>query len=134
MRKILLPIVAISATFFASCEHDTFKPVGGKGGSAQLIVYPRHHGVTETLDSMVVYIKYDAADAPANGRYDDSAFCDIKNNQPTCTFSNLWNGNYYLYARGVDYALPAPGYVKGGLRYTVTAQQSISISIPVGEE
>lgn len=134
MRYFLFSLLTISSCFFSGCKHEPFRPIGGKGGAAKLIVYPRHHGLTATLDSMIVYIKHDAFDAPANGKYDDSAYCDIKNSQPTCTFSNLWNGNYYLYSRGVDNALPAPGYVRGGLRFAITAQQSISISIPVGEE
>ena len=114
------------------CEHEPYKPIGGKGGNAQLMVYPQHHGNAENLDSMVVYIKYDATDVPGTGKYDDSATCTRTGAIVSCTFSNLWNGNYYLYGKGFDYSVNQR--VKGGIKYTITSQQGINLSLPVSED
>ncbi len=131
MNKIYaLYVVAILA--LTGCEHDKFTPIGGKGGAASIVVYPQHHGVTASLDSVTVYIKYNTLDAPADGKYDDSAACTYINSMPSCTFSALWNGNYYIYAKGYDYALP--GKIRGGLPYTLKAQLSYNFNLPLGEE
>lgn len=133
MKYRFLLLITIISVAFTACKHDAFPPIGGKGGNASLIVYPQHHGATATLDSMMVYIKYNTLDAPANGKYDDSATCIFVNQQPTCTFSNLWNGDYYLYSTGIDYAIPGQR-LKGGLGYTIKVQQATTIMLPVGEE
>lgn len=125
---LALPIVLITA----ACKHEAFRNIGGKGGNAQLMVYPQHHGDAGTLDSMVVYIKYDAKDVPANGKYDDSATCTRTGAIVSCTFSSLWNGDYYLYAKGFDQAINEG--VKGGIKYTVTSQSSMNLALPVTEE
>jgi hypothetical protein len=123
---ILLPLVFL----FSACEHEKFDEIGGKGGNASINVYPSHHGVTASLDSMVVYIKYNAIDAPADGKYDDSATCTYTNALPSCSFTNLWNGNYYLFTRGYDYNVATR--VKGGLPFTVRSQQPQNLNLPVG--
>jgi hypothetical protein len=133
MKARLLIASGIIAAAIAGCKHDTFKPIGGKGGAASLTIYPQHHGVANTLDSMMVYIKYNTADKPADGKYDDSATCTITNMQPSCTFSSLWNGNYYIYGTGIDYSYPGQR-MKGGISYTIKAQQATTIMLPVGEE
>jgi hypothetical protein len=130
MRPLLLLLSV--ALVLTGCEHEPFRAIGGKGGNATLNVYPSHHGVTAPLDSMVVYIKYDAEDVPANGVYDDSATCTYINSLPSCTFSGLTNGNYYLYSKGYDYNISAR--VKGGIPYTVKLQSAQNVNLPVGEE
>ena len=131
MRVISL-LFASALLLMTSCEHEQFKPIAGKGGAAAIVVYPAHHGETSTLDSMMVYIKYNTLNAPADGKYDDSAACTYVNSLPKCSFSNLWNGNYYLYAKGYDYAIA--GRVRGGLPFRVQAQKSHNFTLPVGEE
>lgn len=85
------------------------------------------------MDSVVIYIKYDALDAPADGRYDDSvSWFQGSNPTPNGTFAGLWNGNYYIFARGYDYNVAQR--VKGGLPVEVKAQQAYSVMLPVGEE
>jgi len=131
MNKLitLFVVIIIACT---GCSHDQFKPIGGKGGSATLVVYPKHHDEAISLDSVMVYIKYNTLDAPANGKYDDSAACTFVNLLWTCSFSTLWNGDYYIYTRAYDNNIAAR--VKGGLPYTIKSQQSQSIILPVGEE
>jgi hypothetical protein len=131
MLKLLF-IAAVSITLLSSCEHEQFKPVAGKGGAATIFVYPAHHGVTSSLDSVTVYIKYNTLNAPADGKYDDSAACTYVNALPMCSFPSLWNGDYYIYAKGYDYAIP--GKIRGGLPFTVKAQQSFNFTLPLGEE
>lgn len=128
-RLFLLFLTIVTAT---GCTHEPFEIIGGKGGNATVTVYPSHHGVTSSLDSMMVYIKYNSLDAPANGIYDDSTTCTYTNSLPSCSFSGLKNGKYYFYSKGHDYAIAAR--VKGGTPYTITSQQSQNINLPVGEE
>lgn len=134
MKKLILSLSA-AGILFAACTHEPFKPVGGKGGHASLMVYPQHHGVVSGLDSVVIYIKYNALDAPADGRYDDSVSWFQGSGAatvPNGTFANLWNGNYYLLAKGYDYNVASR--VRGGIPFVVKAQQSHTLLLPVGEE
>jgi hypothetical protein len=100
------------------------------------VVYPQHHGFGAPLDStVVVYVKYNALDAPANGVYDDSVVCKLAsalNPVPVCSFSGLNNGNYYFFARGYDHDILQK--VKGGIPFTITSQQSLTLLMPLGEE
>ncbi|GAA4460707.1 hypothetical protein GCM10023093_03840 [Nemorincola caseinilytica] len=127
LLSIAIPVL-LAAT---GCQHEPFRPIGGKGGNATLMIYPQHHGNAVNLDSMMVFIKYDALDAPANGRYDDSATCTRTGSIVSCSFSGLWNGNYYLYARGYDHNVSQA--VQGGIKYTVVVQQTINLMLPVSE-
>ncbi len=132
IRTITLSTFIAVSAIVTGCKHDPMYTIGGKGGNASLIVYPAHHGDACNLDSMVVYIKYNATDAPADGVYDDSAICSKVNNLQTCTFSNLWNGNYYIFGKGYDYAVLQR--VRGGLQYTIKNQAAVTISMPVSED
>ena len=133
MKKTFLFLPAV-ALLFAACTHDKFRPVGGRGGSASVMVYPQHHGNATVLDSVKIYIKYDALDAPADGKYDDSVSWMQGSGAllPNGTFTGLWNGDYYIFARGYDRSVVQ--WVRGGLPFTVKAQQSHSFTLPVGEE
>jgi hypothetical protein len=125
-------LCAAIAFLATGCTHEAGKPIGGKGGNATIVVYPQHHGATNVLDSMMVYIKYNTLDAPASGKYDDSAFCTIVNSLPVCSFTNLWYGDYYIYGKGNDVAINKK--VKGGTPYTIKNQESQNLILAVGEE
>lgn len=116
----------------AGCKHEPFKPIAGKGGNATLVVYPAHHGKATELDSMMVYIKYNTQDAPANGVYDDSFSCVFINAQYYCTFTGLKNGEYYIYGKGYDYEYSTG--VQGGLPHIIKTQQSQNFFLPVSEQ
>ena len=129
MKKLIL---IFSALFILSaCAHDPGVIIGGKGGFATIVVYPRHHGNTGNLDSCKVYIKYNTLNAPADGLYDDSMACLKADTLQYCSFAGLKNGNYYFYGTGYDYSISQK--VKGGLPYTVTVQGSQNFNLPVSE-
>lgn len=127
-------LLSITAFVLGSCTHEKFRPVGGKGGSASISVYPQHHGNPSGMDSITIYIKYDVLDAPADGKYDDSLSWvpGSGGSVPNGTFKGLWNGEYYIFAKGYDYNVSQR--VRGGLPFTVRAQQSHTLTLPVGEE
>ena len=130
MKKLLF-ITAIIAIIFSACTHNNGVIIGGKGGSATVVAYPRHHGRTANLDSCMVYVKYNSLDAPANGVYDDSLLCIKGDTLFSAAFSGLKNGNYYFYGTGYDYSISQR--VKGGLPYTITQQISQNLDLPVSE-
>jgi hypothetical protein len=132
IMKSALLLLSATALLFTSCSHESTRPIGGKGGNATVVVYPQHHQVAVTLDSMIVYVKYNAENAPLDGKYDDSATCTNTNAIPSCSFSGLTNGTYYFYSKGYDYNVASR--VHGGIPYSVTSQQSQNINLPVSEE
>ena len=101
---------------------------GGKGGNAVLTVTPEHHG--QVVDSCMIYIKYGTNDAPANGIYDDSAICTLRDTTPVAAFRGLTIGQYYLYGVGIHFPY-VPANVKGGIPCTITnASDSTVIYLP----
>jgi len=104
----------------------------GKGGNATLTVQLEHHAVARNLTKGIVYIKYDATDVPANGIYDDSATCTSLDTMQKTVFTNLKNGNYFLYATGTDTSIYKP--VKGGGAYTITQQGPQTYTLAVSED
>jgi len=104
----------------------------GKGGSANLKLYPQHHTVAKNLRNMKVYIKYGTQTPPSNGMYDDSVACTIVDSQSVGTLSGLKNGDYYLYSTGYDTSIFQN--VKGGIPYTITQQADQNVLVPVSED
>jgi hypothetical protein len=134
MKKIIFPAAVVFAfALFSSCNHEDAVIAAGKGdgGKATVNVFPQHHGVAANLINFKVYVKYNAADAPSNGAYDDSVDCANYDSLVSCAFTALRNGNYYFYGRGYDTSISQN--VKGGLPYRITAQQTQSFNLPVSE-
>lgn len=128
MRQLLL--IAALTLMAASC-HKKDGGGAGKGGSASLQVYPQHHKIARNLVNMIVYVKYNTSDAPANGVYDDSLSCVDADTAQYCIFPGLKNGNYYFYGKGYDTSIKQA--VQGGLPYTITLQQAQVFDLPVSE-
>ncbi len=103
----------------------------GKGGSATVNVYPQHHGIAKRLINVKVWIKYNTADAPTNGIYDDSATCTNHDSLVSCAFPGLRNGNYYFYATGFDTSVNQS--VRGGIPYTISGGMAPDLLLPVSE-
>lgn len=134
MRRYIVLIAGL-LFLFASCKNnDNPQPDtgGGKGGNGVLLVTPRHHG--RAIDSATIYIKYNATDAPTDGKYDDSARCVPVSGIPVATFSGLKKGNYYLYGYGWDPTLTPPQAVKGGFAYNLATETTQSFDLAVSED
>ncbi|RYZ49737.1 MAG: hypothetical protein EOP49_15580 [Sphingobacteriales bacterium] len=126
MRVILF--VAVCLCLINCRKEDVPKGTAGPGGSSTLKITPRHHNTD--IYSSTVYIKYNAQDAPSS--FDDSAICVQENGEPVATFTQLKQGQYYLLAKGWDATISED--VIGGLPFTISADSTYVISLPVTEE
>jgi hypothetical protein len=131
MTKQLFILAIISLGAYG-CKHDDGVAIGGKGGNASITVYPQHHDVAKNIINFKAYIKYNTLNAPANDAYDDSIVCTNHDNLVSGTFSNLTNGNYYLFGRGTDTSIAEE--VKGGISYTIKQQKAQDVELPVSED
>lgn len=107
-----------------SCQRDneiiepTPLPKGGTGGKAALIVTPQHHKIN--INECVVMIKYGATKMPALDQFDDTAGISFDLGRPTATFPGLTQGDYYIYAEGIDPDLePGKEKISGGAHFRV---------------
>lgn len=132
MRTAIITFAAccISTLTIVSCSKSN-NDQAGKGGNATLTVQLQHHTVAKNIENGIVYIKYGATDVPSNGVYDDSALCSSMSATQTAVFSNLKNGNYFLYATGFDTSISQA--VRGGGAYTVTQQAAQTYILAVSE-
>ena len=123
--------LAVGITLIMSCQK------AGIDGSATLVIFPQHHGVTIAnhigyLDS--VYVKFDAKDLPSDPTHNyDAVFVgEYGEDHVHCT--SLHTGNYYLYATAWDSINNERVY--GGLAVKIKfseRQDEIDINIPVVE-
>ena len=124
MKPVWLSKVLFLAAFslaLVSCDKDPVvieKPpvVGGKGGTAWLSVVAQHYG--EDLDSCIVYIKYNTLDIPQ--QYDDSQLVVKIDGRARAIFTDLKQGNYYIYGKGWDNVRSVP--VAGGFPFTIKSE------------
>lgn len=130
MRTLKLStfVIVIILSAFSCQKTDTS---AGKGGSANVTLYLKHHGVARNLTNCKVYVKYNTMDAPANGVYDDSATASSADTMQTAVFTGLKNGNYYFYGKGCDTSLFEQ--VVTGLPVVVASQSNQSDVLPVSE-
>jgi hypothetical protein len=124
MNKIFnYSIIALSFLLLLSCKKNQM------GGSATVKGVVSHHG--KAIADAYVYIKYDATEFPGDDYtlYNTFVKADGSGNYSI----PLYKGNYYIYARGYDYAIPAPYIVKGGLSVTVRSSENLTKDIAVSE-
>jgi hypothetical protein len=129
------PIIALTGLSLllltASCNKDDDDALqGGKGGAATLNVNTFHH--SRRIDSAMIYIKYQAKDLPADGRYDDSARIVKGIMDTVAVFTGLKAGSYYLYGKGWDRF--GPYAVQGGIPYQINSEINLTVNVPVSEE
>jgi hypothetical protein len=129
-RNIIALTGASLLLLTAACNKDDDALQGGKGGLATLSVNTFHH--SRRIDSAMVYIKYQAKDLPANGRYDDSARVVKGTSDTVAVFTGLKTGNYYLYGKGWDRF--GPYAVQGGIPYQINSETTLTVNVPVSEE
>lgn len=115
--------ICIIVFILNSCKKNQ---VGGSG-SVQGIV--AHH--EKPIGEAYVYIKYNTAEFPGDDYnvYDTYVKADASGHYSI----PFYKGAYYIYARGYDYALPAPYIVKGGLSVNVRNNEKLTKDIAVVE-
>lgn len=124
MNKIFnYSIIALSFLILLSCKKNQV------GGSATVKGVVSHHG--KAIADAYVYIKYDATEFPGDDYtlYNTFVKADGSGNYNI----PLYKGSYYIYARGYDYAVPAPYIVKGGLSVTIRSSENLTKDIAVSE-
>lgn len=104
-----------SVTTVTNGDSQITKPVAGKGGNASMRITPNHD--TLNIDSVLVFIKYDAQVVPFDGKYDDSVWAKNITGIPYATFTGLKPGNYYVFGRGWD--LVRSLKISGGMPFTI---------------
>ena len=119
-------LVAAIVALAISCKKNNTTPIGGKGGNATLVVTPIHANLN--VDSCTVYIKYNAADAPANNVYDDSQKCYLVDTIPVAIFPKLKQGQYYIY--GYGYHTYYNIYVHGGIPILINKDDTTPVLLP----
>ena len=92
-------LLFIGTMLFASCEKKEELNNQVVKGTNKLIVSVKHH--TLSLQGINVYLKFNATEFPGTDTtlYD---WVSISNNSGIAVFENLFEGNYFLYAKGLD--------------------------------
>jgi hypothetical protein len=130
MGRLFSVLVSImfSLTVISGCRKNDKGPPAGKGGTMNLRITPQHHG--ENIDSCMIYIKYNALDAPVG--FDDSLACINSEGRSVALFSGLKKGNYYLFGKGWE--KPFSIEVRGGIPYSIRLQDTtLDVFLPVTE-
>jgi len=99
-RTIVLFLLA--SLVFISCEKNEEHNGSGQvivTGKNKLIVSVMHH--TRSLSGIRVYLKYNATEYPGSDTtiYESKTTSD---NSGIAVFENLFEGNYFLYGKGID--------------------------------
>lgn len=125
MKNSIIFSVFILSTliFISSCKKNQV------GGNAKVSGVVAHHG--KAIADAYVYVKYDTNEFPGDDYsvYDTYVKADASGNYSI----PFYKGTYYIYARGYDYAVPAPFIVKGGLSVSVRNKENLTKDIAVTE-
>lgn len=94
-------------------------PPGGLGGKISLKVTPQHH--KKNVNQATIYIWYAKTSQQDLRSFDDSMNVAVDGTgRPVAMFDSLTQGDYYIYAKGVDYELdPGKDEVFGGAHFRV---------------
>ena len=96
--KFFSTLLLLLVLLNSSCKKDT--PEGGViKGNKRIIVTVMHH--ERILSGIKVYLKYNAHEFPGadSTLYDWNTTSDMSG---VAVFDNLFNGNYFLYGKGID--------------------------------
>ncbi len=117
-------LMAASFFLFFSCKKNQL------GGDALIEGNMAHHG--KGIGKGTIFIKYNAAEFPGKDTnlYDAKIKPDSEGN-----FSvKVYKGQYYLYGLGLDFGIPAPYIVDGGVPVKIRAKEVVKINLPVTEQ
>lgn len=121
MKQLLL--ILLLSLFLFSCKKNQV------GGSITVKGLVSHHGVA--IPNAYVYIKYNTLEFPGDdvSIYNSNVQADANGNYSI----PFYKGSYYLYAKGLDYTMPSPYIVKGGLSLSITSNGNLTKDIAVSE-
>lgn len=127
MKNLKYIVLMVTALAFFGCKKNQL------GGKSNIKGKVAHHGVA--IPYAKVYIKFNAADFPGEdvSKYDATLDADHNGN---FLVSNIYRGQYYFYAVGVDPALGTTNnIVKGGIALKVKMFKEITgFEVPVTED
>lgn len=108
---------------FSSCKKNEL------GGSSTLSGKVMHH--SKLIPGARVFIKFEAQDFPGTDTsvYDAKTSADAEGKY---SFS-CYKGEYYLFAVGLDQAVPPPSIVLGGAPAKLRKNESLEINLAVTE-
>jgi hypothetical protein len=97
--KSFFKLFLVAAIFAVSCGKDDENGSGVVKGTNKLIVSVVHH--TYSIPGIEVYLKYNATEFPGTDttKYE---WMDLSDNSGIAEFENLFEGNYFIYAKGLD--------------------------------
>lgn len=122
MKYIIYTLIIITP-FFVSCKKNQ---MGGKSDVSGSVF---HH--SKRIPEAIIYVKFNATEFPGSdvSAYDAKIIVDAEGNYS----AKFYKGNYYLYAVGKDYAIPAPYVVVGGAAIKLRTNEDKNINIYVTE-
>ena len=129
--KYLLTLFLLVFLTGSSCKKEG--PAGGVvTGKFKIIVTVKHH--ERILAGIHVYLKYNATEFPGHDTtlYDWNQASDISG---VAYFDEMFNGNYYLYGKGIDtgIGLEVIGAAPLNVNDTTTVNNEIYITLMVTE-
>jgi hypothetical protein len=129
--KSLYPFFLSMLLFSVSCHK------AGTGGDATLIVFPEHHGISETSKSNYpdsVYVFFNTKDLPADPVHHADMIFTGEEGEDHVHCENLHTGDYFLYAAAWDSLHNIR--VFGGMAVTIKfkeRKQEIDVHVPVSQ-
>ena len=133
MNNYLLHLSLIIPLFVGGCKKKD-DCTAGMGGKLTIVAKTVHH--TKPIPGCTFYVKYCAKDFPGENNLSsfDKTY-KISNDSTEIAISNLQNGEYYLYATGIDSSLdPTNNIVKGGIPFNTEQKEgTIKITVPITE-
>jgi hypothetical protein len=116
-------IIAIIVLVLNACKKNKL------GGSASMQLQIRHHG--KSIAKARVFIKCNTNAFPGTDtlNYDAAFNC----NEDGIVQIAVYPGQYYLWATGVDYSVPPPYLVNGGIPVTMRYNEQRNLLVPVSE-
>jgi len=109
MRKQAFLFFIVATSFFG-CKKDA-----GIGGSANIAIFPEHHGIN--IPNSTAYIKFNSKEAPSALSEYDLVKSASSNHPDHIHFEGLKPGNYFVFCVGYDSAISE--VCKGGMPYTI---------------
>jgi hypothetical protein len=116
----------LSIVYFSliSCKKNE---LGGKSTIEGKVL---HH--SKAIAEATVYVKMGVTESPGDdiSKYDFEVTADANG---YFKLPLVQKGDYYLYAVGKDFSVPAPWLVKGGIPVNVRYKETKSVELPVTE-